>query len=105
MKLINASIIQEQKYPIWLASIIQVKEKMTKFTYECPKDDFPLPMPKLFVDNASSHAIFSLMDGSSRYNQIKMALQDKRNIIVRTLVGIYYYKVMPFSLMNVGYTY
>ncbi|PKU82315.1 putative mitochondrial protein [Dendrobium catenatum] len=40
------------------------------------------------VDIASSHAIFSFMDGSSGYNQIKMAPEDERNIAFRTPIEI-----------------
>ncbi|PKU62270.1 hypothetical protein MA16_Dca027771 [Dendrobium catenatum] len=44
------------------------------------------------VDIASSHAIFSFMDGSSGYNQIKMAPEDERNTAFRTPIGIFCYK-------------
>ncbi|PKU60200.1 hypothetical protein MA16_Dca026585 [Dendrobium catenatum] len=44
------------------------------------------------VDISSSHAIFSFMDGSSGYNQIKMALKDERNTAFRTPIGIFCYK-------------
>ncbi|PKU59503.1 hypothetical protein MA16_Dca028559 [Dendrobium catenatum] len=45
------------------------------------------------VDIASSHAIFLFMEGSSGYNQIKMATEDERNTAFRTLIGIFCYKV------------
>ena len=45
------------------------------------------------------------MDGSSGYNQIRMAPEDERLTVFRTPKGIYYYKVMPFGLKNAGATY
>ena len=40
------------------------------------KDDFPLPHIDVLVDNTTSHALLSIMDGFSGYNQIKMAPKD-----------------------------
>ncbi|KAL0406000.1 UNVERIFIED_CONTAM: Transposon Tf2-12 polyprotein [Sesamum latifolium] len=45
------------------------------------------------------------MDGSSGYNQIRMAPADKELTAFRTPKGIYCYKVMPFGLKNAGATY
>ena len=41
-----------------------------------PKNDFPLPHIDVIVDNTSSSALISFMNGFSRYNQIKMAPKD-----------------------------
>lgn len=45
------------------------------------------------------------MDGFSRYNQIKVALEDQHKIAFITPWGTFYYKVMSFGLKNVGATY
>ena len=57
------------------------------------------------VDATIGHEVLSFMDGSSRYNQIRMAPEDEELTIFQTPKGIYYYKVMPFGLKNVGATY
>ncbi|KAA0036541.1 uncharacterized protein E6C27_scaffold191G00430 [Cucumis melo var. makuwa] len=57
------------------------------------------------VDAITGHEALSFMDGSSGYNQIRMALSDKEMTAFRTPKGIYCYKVMPFGLKNVGATY
>ncbi|XP_020678337.2 uncharacterized protein LOC110096641 [Dendrobium catenatum] len=57
------------------------------------------------VDIASSHSIFSFLDGSSGYNQIKMAPKNEKFTAFRTPIGVFCYKVMPFGLKNVGATY
>ncbi|KAL0539418.1 hypothetical protein IC582_023630 [Cucumis melo] len=57
------------------------------------------------VDATTGHEALSFMDGSSRYNQIRMALSNEEMTAFRTPKGIYCYKVMPFGLKNVGATY
>ena len=98
----------------WIANIILVKKKnghirvcvdLRDLNNACPKDDFPLPIIKLMVDATTGHEALFFMDGSSSYNQIRMAPRDEELTTFRTLKGIYYYKVMPFGLKNVGTTY
>ncbi|NAU72096.1 RNA-directed DNA polymerase, partial [Klebsiella pneumoniae] len=85
-KLIEAGFIREEKYPLWLANVVPVRKKngqirvcidFRDLNKAYPKDDFPLPIPELMIDIASSHCLFSFMDGSSGYNQIKMAPEDE----------------------------
>jgi hypothetical protein len=45
------------------------------------------------------------MDAFSGYNQILMHLEDREKTAFITNRGLYCYKVMPFSLKNVGATY
>lgn len=45
------------------------------------------------------------MDGFSRYNQIKMALDNMEKTIFITPSGTFYYKMMPFSLKNTRETH
>jgi hypothetical protein len=70
-----------------------------------PKDDFPLPYIDVLVDNTTRFPVFSFMDGFSGYNQIKMASEDMEKTTFITPWGTFYYKVIPFSLKNVGATY
>ncbi|KAM1935127.1 hypothetical protein ACFX15_019227 [Malus domestica] len=57
------------------------------------------------VDATTGHKALSIMDGSSGYNQIHMALEYEELTAFRTPKGIYCYKVMPFGLKNAGATY
>ena len=45
------------------------------------------------------------MDSFFKYNQIWMAFEDREKTTFVTMWGTFYYKVMPFSLKNVGATY
>ncbi|KAL0372528.1 UNVERIFIED_CONTAM: Transposon Tf2-12 polyprotein [Sesamum calycinum] len=71
----------------------------------CLKDDFPLPIVELMIDATTGHKALSFMDGSSGYNQIRLAPADEELTAFRTPKGIYCYKVMPFGLKNAGATY
>ena len=70
-----------------------------------PKDNFPLPHIDVLVNNIVGHALLSFMDGFSRYNQIKMALENMEKTSFITPWGTYFYKVMKFGLKNVGATF
>ena len=57
------------------------------------------------MDSAAGSSIFSLMDGYSGYNQIRMASKDAEKTAFRTPIENFYYIVMPFGLKNVRATY
>ncbi|KAA0054927.1 uncharacterized protein E5676_scaffold1163G00360 [Cucumis melo var. makuwa] len=113
-KQFSASFFAVAKYPEWVANIVTVPKKDRKvrmfmdyrdLNRTSPKDNFPLPYIDVLVDNTVGYSTFSFMDGFSRYNQIKMAPEDREKTTFITLWGTFYYKVMPFGLKNVGETY
>ena len=70
-----------------------------------PKDEFPLPNIDFLIDFAAGSAMFSFINGFSRYNQIRIAPKDAEKTAFRTPMGNFYYTVMPFELKNTGATY
>lgn len=113
-KLIEAGFIREEQNADWIANNVPVKKKngqirvcvdFRDLNKACPKDDFPLPVTEVIIDHTSSYEVFSFMDGSSGYNQIKVDPEDQKHTAFRTPIGIYCYKVMPFGLKNAGATY
>ncbi|KAL0448150.1 UNVERIFIED_CONTAM: Polyprotein P3 [Sesamum latifolium] len=114
IKLIEVGFIREVKYPMWISSIVPVRNKngqirvcvdFRDLNNACPKDDFPLPIAELIIDATTGHEALSFMDGSFGYNQIRMAPADEELTVFRTPKGIYCYKVIPFGLKNAGATY
>ena len=98
----------------WIDNVVLVHEKDGKvrlcvdfrdLTKACPKDDSSLPHIDVLVDNTTSSALISFMDGFSGYNQIKMAPRDMTKTTFTMEWGIYCYIVMPFGLKNVSATY
>ncbi|XP_019234100.1 PREDICTED: uncharacterized protein LOC109214618 [Nicotiana attenuata] len=86
-KLIGAGFIREVKYPPWISSIVPVKKKKNgqirvcvnyrDLNNVCPKDEFLLPIPELMIDATTEFEAMSFMDGSSGYNQTRMAPKDE----------------------------
>ena len=98
----------------WIDNVVLVHEKDGKvrlcvdfrdLTKACPKDDSSLPHIDVLVDNTTSSALMSFMDGFSGYNQIKMAPRDMTKTTFTMEWGIYCYIVMPFGIKNVSATY
>ena len=113
-KLIESGFIQEEQHPDWLANIVPVMKKNGKIRIcidfrdlntVCPKDDFPLPITDVIIDNTCGFERMSFMDGFSGYNQIKMHPDDEKHTGFRTPLGVFCYTVMPFGLKNEGATY
>ena len=71
----------------------------------CPKDSYPLPRVNVLVNFTTQHQLLSFMDAFLGYNQIKMDEVDQEKILFFTSQGLFCYKVMSFSLKNVGATY
>ena len=85
-KLLMAGFIREVYYPNWLANVVLVKKAngkwrmcvdFTNLNKVCPKDSFPLPRKDQLVDSTAEHKLLTFMDAFSRYNQIKMAVEDQ----------------------------
>jgi len=110
-KLITRSFIREEQHPDRVANIVPVLKKSEKIQIcidyrdlntAYPKDEFPLPITDIMIDNTCGFERVSFMNGFSGYNQIKMYPEDERHTSFRTLLG---YTVMPFGLKNAGVIY
>ena len=55
----------------------------------CPKDEFPLPIPELMIDDTTGYEAMSFIDGSSGYNQIRVSSKNEDLTAFRTHKGIY----------------
>ena len=79
--------------------------EFTDLNKECPKLYLLLPRIDQLVDSIAGHKLLTFMDAFSGYNQIRMTEEDQEKSSFITSQGLYYYKVMPFGLKNVGATY
>jgi hypothetical protein len=43
---------------------------------ETPKDEYPMPIADMLINNASGHRVISFLDGNVDYNQNFMAKED-----------------------------
>jgi hypothetical protein len=71
------------------------------------KDEYPVPITDMLINNASGHRIISFLDGNARYNQNIMAEEDMSKMAFRCsdFIGLFEWVVMTFVLKNAGATY
>ena len=88
-KILKVGFIRAIDYAEWISNIVLVS-KHDKSICVCIdfrdlnlaylKDDFPLPNIDMIMDMTTGYEMYSLMDGFSRYNQIKIAPEDQEKI-------------------------
>ena len=107
--MLAAGFIKPIQHPRLLSNIILVKKKIGQIrccvdfknlNRVCIKDEFPLPNMDLLIDSTVGSTMFSFIDRFNGYNQIKMVPRDAEKTAFRTLIGNFYYIVMPFGLKN-----
>jgi hypothetical protein len=71
------------------------------------KDEYPMPIADMLINNASGPRVISFLDGNVGYNQIFMAKEDMSKIAFHCpgFIGLFESVVMTFGLKNVGTTY
>ena len=72
-----------------------------------PKDEYPMPIADMLINEASGHRVISFLDGNAGYNQIFMAEEDISKTAFRCpgFVGLFEWIVMTFGLNYTGETY
>jgi hypothetical protein len=86
---------------------IQVCIDFRNLNKATPKDEYPMPIANMFINNASGHRVISFLDGNASYNQIFMAKEDMSKTAFRCpgFIGSFEWVVMTFGLKNIGTTY
>ena len=113
-KLLKDNFIRAIDYAEWIFNIvpiskhdksIRVCKNFQDLNLTCLKDDFPLPNIDMIMDMTVGYEMYSLMDGFSGYNQIRIVLEDQEKTTFTCAWGTFCWNVMPFGLKNVGATY
>jgi hypothetical protein len=116
-RLLEATFIQPCRYADWISNIVLVEMKGTgkirvsidfcNFNRATPKDEYPMPIADMLVNDSFGHKVISLLDGNDRYNQIFMAEEDICKTAFRCpgFVGLFEWVVMTFGLKNAEVTY
>jgi hypothetical protein len=111
--LLDARFICEVQYPSWLANVVLVRKKNSKWRMCtdftdlnkcCPKDDFSLSRIDKVVDSVTGCKIMALLDCFSGYHQIWLCKEDEKKTSFITPFSTYCYLRMPEGLKNVGPT-
>jgi hypothetical protein len=105
------------QYIEWVANIVSMEKKEAGMLTVCidfhnlnratAKDEYPMPIADMLINNASENRIISFLDGNAEYNQIFMAEEhaSKTVFICPGFVGLFEWVVMTFGLKNPGATY
>jgi hypothetical protein len=72
-----------------------------------PKDEYPMPIADMLINNASGHRVITFLDGNAGYNQIFMVEEDMSKTAFHCLGFISSFEcvVMTFGLKNIDTTY
>jgi hypothetical protein len=101
----------------WVSNIVPVEKKNTSKIRVCidfrnlnkatQKDEYPMPIADMLINNASGCQVISFLDGNASYNQIFMAEEDMSKMAFRCpgFIGLFEWVVMTFGLKNTGATY
>jgi hypothetical protein len=113
-KLLDARIIREVHYPVWVANVVMVPKKnvnmrmcidFTELNKACPKDPYPLPRIDVIIDQAAGCDMLSVLDCFSGYHQVWMRKEDEAKTGFTTPFGIFCFVRMLEGLRNVGSTF
>jgi hypothetical protein len=116
-QLLDAGFIRPCRYAKWVSNTVLVKKKNTSKIQVCidfhnlnkvtPKDEYPMPIADMLINNASRHRVISFLDGNAGYNQIFMVKVDMSKTAFHCLsfINLFEWVVMTFGLKNAGTTY
>jgi hypothetical protein len=98
--LLEANFIRTCRYADWVSNIVPVEKKGTDKLRVCidfhnlnkatPKNEYPMPIADILINNASSHKVISFLDGNAGHNQIFMAEEDVSKTAFDVLVLLVY---------------
>jgi hypothetical protein len=115
-RLLDAGFIRSFRYAEWVSNIVPV-EKNTDKIRVCidfhnlnkvtTKDEYPMPIADMLINNASGHRVISFLNGNAGYNQIFMTEEDMSKTAFRcsVFISLFEWVVMTFGLKNTGATY
>jgi hypothetical protein len=116
-RLPGVGFIRSCQYTEWASNIVLIEKMNTSKIQICidfrnlnkatPKDEYPMPIVDMLINNASAHRVISFLDGNAGYNQFFMAEEDMSKMAFRCpgFIDLFEWVVMTFSLKNTSATY
>jgi hypothetical protein len=71
---------------------------------ETPKDEYPIPIADMVINNASGYRVISFLDSNTGYNKIFMAEEDmsKMPFCCPSFISLFEWVVITFGLKMVA---
>jgi hypothetical protein len=116
-RLLRAGFTQPCQYAEWVSNIVPMEKKGTGKISACvdfwdlnrvtPKEEYPMLIADMFVNNASGHKVIGFPDGNVGYHQIFMDKGDMYKTVFRCprFVGPFEWVVLTFGLKKASATY
>jgi hypothetical protein len=108
-QLLDVGFIRPCRYAEWVFNIVPIEKKNTDKFWVCvdfhnlnkapPKDEYPMPIADMIINNASVHREISFLDDNAGYNQIFMVEKDmsKMALCCPDFIGLFEWVVMTFG--------
>jgi hypothetical protein len=109
-RLLETNFIRPYRYGEWVSNIVSVIKKDSGKLKVCvdfhnlnratSKDEYPMHVVDVMINNASGNRLISYLDGNAGYNQIVMVEEDafKTVFICPSFIGLFEWVVMTFGL-------
>jgi hypothetical protein len=116
-RLLDAGFIRPCWYVEWVFNIVPIEKKNIDKIRVCidfrnlnkatSKDEYPMTIVDMLINNVSEHRVITFLDGNAGYNQIFMAEEDMSKTAFRCpgFIGLFEWFVMTFGSKNTGATY
>jgi hypothetical protein len=113
-RLLEVGFIRPYRYVEWVSNIVPVEKKgigkirvcidFHNLNKEPPKDEYPMPIADMFINNAFGHQVISFLDGNAQYNQILWLKRTcpKTAFPCPSFIGLFEWVVKNFGLKNAG---
>jgi hypothetical protein len=116
-RLLKANFIRPCRYAEWISNLVPVEKKGSGKIRVCivfrnlnratAKDEYPMPIVDVLINDALGHKDLSFLDGNAGYNQFFTTEKDMYKTAFRCpgFIGLFEWVVMTFELKNAGATY
>jgi hypothetical protein len=84
-RLLDAGFIRPCQYAEWVSNIVPMEKNTGKIWVRIdfrnlkkatPKDEYPMPIADMLINNAFGHRVIRFLDGNAGYNQIFIAKEE-----------------------------
>ena len=98
--LLDAGFIRFCRYTEWISNIVPIEKKDSGKIRVCidfrdlnkatPKDEYPMPIADMLINEASGHRVISFLDGNAGYDQYSWPKKIRLKRSLDVLISLVY---------------